>query len=385
MTILRRYLFKEVLSAVALSTGGFLFVMVVGNLVKEFLPRVVSGQLPWSDFFAIMLMLIPSVAPYVMPVGMLTGVLLVLGRLSAQNEITAMKASGLSLARITAPIVALGIAASFVAAAVNFEYAPRATTLVKARISGKVRGGNFIDYVPVKAPFSFNEGEVTLYVSSKDGGTLRDIWLWRADKTGRDVETVRAESGTISVDEGDPATSADDRVRLKLINTVVERRDRATPENISTFYSAVFEPDDIRADSLFRTGGSLQTKKIQWLTFPELMEARDKGYQVKPADSAEARFADRIKVQFQIQSNLANAFGILSLTLLAIPLGIRVARSETFVNMGVALGLALVYYFATVSFQWLRNPHLRPDILVWIPNIVIQIVAARLFLKASRT
>ena len=86
-----------------------------------------------------------------------------------------------------------------------------------------------------------------------------------------------------------------------------------------------------------------------------------------------------------MQSNLASAFGILSLTLLAIPLGIRVSRSETFVNFAVALALALVYYLLTVCMGWIRNPYFRPDILVWLPNIVIQAIAARLLFKAAKS
>ena len=115
------------------------------------------------------------------------------------------------------------------------------------------------------------------------------------------------------------------------------------------------------------------------------MELREKGYELKAGASPAERFANRIKVQLQIQSNLANAFGILSLTLLAIPLGIRVSRSETFVNFGVALALALTYYLLTVFVSWIRNPDFRPDILVWLPNLAVQAVAAKLFVKAAKS
>jgi len=387
VTTLHRHLFKEVFAAVTLSTGGFLFVMVVGNLVKEYLPRVVAGQLPWVDFFKIMVMLIPGVAPYVLPVGMLTGVLLVLGRMSAQNEITAMKASGISLARIAAPIVALGVAGTLLATAVNFEYSPRMTAMVKAMIFGKVRGGNFVDYVPVKTayplPSSDNASRLTLYASAKDGGTLRDVWLWRTDASGEDYELDRAESASVVFDAGNPDDPADDRMRVALSQVRIERRE-TKGEGIPTVrigYAETLESPDLKVDSLFKD--EVRAKKLSWCTFSELMAMRDGSGAAK--SDAEARFAERIRVQFQIQSYLANAFGILSLTLLAIPLGIRVARSETFVNMAVALGLAIAYYFAMVSFQWIRDPHLRPDILVWIPNLAVQALACRLFFKASRT
>lgn len=386
MTILHRHILKEVLGAVTLSTGGFLFVMVVGNLVKEQLPRVVAGQLPWGDFFKIMGMLIPGVAPYVMPVGVLTGVLLVLGRMSAQNEITAMKASGLSLARIAAPIVAIGIVGTILATIVNFEYSPRMSSMVKDTVYGSVRGGNLVGYIPEKTPYplSLSDGpaRLTIYVGSKDGKTLRDVWLWRTDASGNDVDLYRAESATLTYAEGDPANPADDRLQLEMSRVVIEHvdgRDKGVPVLLTNYSDKV---PFLVIDEFAKSGSGTRAKKLTERTFSELMEMRAATEKIP---EPELRFAERIRVQLQIQSYLSGAFGILSLTLLAIPLGIRVARSETFVNMAVALGLAVAYYFATVSFQWIRDPHLRPDILVWLPNLVVQVLAVRLFMKASRT
>ena len=47
--------------------------------------------------------------------------------------------------------------------------------------------------------------------------------------------------------------------------------------------------------------------------------------------------------------------------------------------------LALTYYLLMVFMSWIRNPYLRPDLLVWLPNIVIQVVALRLLHKAAKS
>ena len=66
---------------------------------------------------------------------------------------------------------------------------------------------------------------------------------------------------------------------------------------------------------------------------------------------------------------------------LAIPLAIRVGRRETMLNAGFALCLALVYYFfLTIVPEWLANvPQARPDLLVWVPNVLFQGIGLAMF------
>jgi len=86
----------------------------------------------------------------------------------------------------------------------------------------------------------------------------------------------------------------------------------------------------------------------------------------------------------QLMSHLASAFSIFSLALLAVPLAVRVGRSETFVNAAVALAVALSYYVLSSAAAWVKNPVYRPDLLVWLPNLIVIIVAVALLRRASK-
>ena len=105
MNLLDRHIFKSVLLTCAGAVGLFAFVLMLGNLVRDLLPYLLSGQLPVATFLSLVWMLVPAVAIYALPMGMLTGVLLTLGRLSADSEITAMRAAGLSLAQVGQVVV----------------------------------------------------------------------------------------------------------------------------------------------------------------------------------------------------------------------------------------------------------------------------------------
>ena len=104
-----------------------------------------------------------------------------------------------------------------------------------------------------------------------------------------------------------------------------------------------------------------------------------------PNVSLVERDRQRIRVQTVIQEKTATAFSVLSFALIAIPLGIKVSRKETSANLGIALALAMAYYFSTVVVGWFDNkPDFRPDLLMWIPNISFQMLGAWLFYKADR-
>ena len=86
----------------------------------------------------------------------------------------------------------------------------------------------------------------------------------------------------------------------------------------------------------------------------------------------------------QLMSHLASAFSVFSLAFLAVPLAVRVGRSETFVNATVALGVALSYYLLTSMAAYVKDPGLRPDLLIWLPNLVVLCLAWFLLRRASR-
>ena len=86
----------------------------------------------------------------------------------------------------------------------------------------------------------------------------------------------------------------------------------------------------------------------------------------------------------QLMSHLASAFSIFSPALLAVPLAVRVGRSETFVNAAIALAVALSYYILTSMAAYVKNPSFRPDLLIWLPNVIVVAAAVGLLRRASK-
>src|SRR5664280_1453938 len=109
MNLLQRHIFQSVFFSCAAAVGLFAFVLTVGNVVRDLLGYLVAGQLAPELFLELLLLIPPFVLSYALPFGVLTGVLLVLGRMSAEHEITAIRAAGLSLLWVARPILILAV------------------------------------------------------------------------------------------------------------------------------------------------------------------------------------------------------------------------------------------------------------------------------------
>ena len=95
MRILRRYLTSGFLVTCGMALLVITFVMCVGLLIK--VTDLIARGVSWAPVLRILLFGLPQTLTYSIPISVLVGCLLVFGRLSADGEITAMKASGVSL------------------------------------------------------------------------------------------------------------------------------------------------------------------------------------------------------------------------------------------------------------------------------------------------
>jgi lipopolysaccharide export system permease protein len=378
MNLLQRHIFKSVLFSCAAAVGLFAFILTVGNVVRDLLGYLVAGQLAPGLFLQLLLLIPPFVLSYALPFGVLTGVLLVLGRMSAEHEITAIRAAGLSLHWVARPILilaALGVLADLV---INFEFMPWARVLYHVELNDAVRKDPLSFIVPRTFIRDF-PGKV-LYVGEKNGPGVKDFWLWELDAQGRVKNTIRAAAGTFDFDErnGD--------LILNLDHIQAEAREAKNPEDFTVpRRSLSAERTSVRLPLGGLFGQSVFHPKLQWYALPKLRAEWQRLAQPAPPAEQTQRRSDRMKLRIVVQEKFTTAFAVFSFALVAVPLGIKVSRKETSANLGLALALAMGYYFLTVAIGWLdRHPELRPDLLMWLPNLIFVIVGLWMFWRVDR-
>jgi lipopolysaccharide export system permease protein len=378
MNLIHRHIFANVVLTCGAAVGLFAFVLMLANAMKDLLGYMLQGQIEVDTFVRLIGLLVPFVISYALPMGMLTGILLVLGRMSSDREITALRSSGMSVAWLSAPILCFALLGVTLAAFVNFQFMPTARLAYQRELAGAVRQNPLSFLVP--KTFIRDFPGMIIYVGEKQADLLKDIWIWELDKQKRVVNSGRAATGWVRYDE------SKSKMVLSLDYLQAEIHDRKDPEDpakIRSGGSTDHATFDLLLDKL--TGQQAIRVKTKWLTFPQLVAEWRRLKRPDPAVPDDERAKQLMRVQITIHEKFATAFSVLSFALVAIPLGIKVSRKETSANLGIGLLLALGYYFVTIAVGWFDNyPALRPDLLMWLPNVVFQSLGLWMFYKVDR-
>lgn len=381
LNLLDRHIFTSVFATCAGAVGLFAFVVALPNVVREVIGPLLAGQISLLGFGRLLWLLFLFATSYALPMGILTGVLLTLGRLSADSEVTAMRAAGISIGRLSLPIYVLGALCAGAALYINLEASPRARFEFKSELAAALRSDPLTFIVPKTYIRDFKG--CVLYVGEKEGNELRDIWLYELDDQRRVRRVVRAESGRIDYDE------KTNSLIPTLVRAKTEERDEENPEDFSKSPRApsVDRAEQWRIPLDGYLNRSVARTKPEWLT-QEALRAEQAKLAARPAPPAEKKQQyEREELQLELiaQERFNLALAVFSFALIGIPLGIKVSRRETSANLGLALGLVLTYYLLTGAIKGLdRRPDLRPDLLLWAPNLLFIGLGLWLFNRIDR-
>ena len=380
LSLLHRHILKEILVATGLAMGLFIFVLLVGNALRDVAELVVAGKLDFWVFIKVLGLFIPYVASFALPLGMLTGTLIAFGRLSSQREITAMKSAGLSLYQIATPVFLIAFAGMAAAVLINLHYAPQSRVERKA-LMAEALTDNPVGFIEERR-FIYDFPGYVIYMGGREGSVMKDFWIWELDDQKRAKLFLRSAEGILGYDK------VNKDLILTLKDGTAEQRDSENPEAFSDnmpdslFFGEL--PIALPLDQLL--GDDEQTRKLRnkEMTFAQLMNLRQ-GELDKEAAAGESISGVRLSLQVHIQKNFALAFSVFSLAVFGVPLAIQVGRKETYANLGIALVIAMTYYFLIIMVSWLEDiPSLRPDLLIWLPNLIFQGVGFWMIYRASR-
>ncbi|RME94346.1 MAG: YjgP/YjgQ family permease [Verrucomicrobia bacterium] len=371
MKTLHWYLLRQVLGSLLLTVATATFVLVLGNVLREIIELVVSRRATLGVVFQALLLLVPFVAVYAVPVGMLTACLLVFGRFSADQELTAARAGGLSLVSLVTPVLLLSVALSLFSAWFNLELAPRSRVAYKRLLYrlGVEQPSALLE--PNQFIRSFR-GYV-IYVGGAETNRLDNLVIYRMEPRGEGPAPVGAPRAS-RVRE--IITAPTGRVTVDLTNHVV-RLFMPRAEAVALDTMTVLQARDAELEfELAAEPPSPVAPKISEMTLRQLFEE----YRRNRADGI-----DPYPVVFQLHRQAAFSLACIGFTLVGIPLGIRTHRRETSVGLALAIVLMLIYYaFYILAEAWEDLPQRRPHLLVWLPNFLFQAVGAWLLWRANR-
>src|SRR4030095_9439192 len=105
MKLIDRFVSRELLINVFFAIAVLSLVLVVGNIFCKLLPLIVNHDVPIEDLITFIAYVLPFSLIFTIPWGLLTAILLVFGRLSADNELTALRSNGIRIGRLCIALV----------------------------------------------------------------------------------------------------------------------------------------------------------------------------------------------------------------------------------------------------------------------------------------
>lgn len=369
MNILARYVTKQTLVTLLITLSVFTFVLLMGRMMRQLSEMLMTQQIGWKAVAWFVLLITPYVLSFTLPMAMLATTLLVFGRLSADNEITAMRASGIGLGQVAAPVVILATLTMGVCLYINaflspqcrIEYRTRFVRLGAERPTALLEEGVYIKNFP----------GLVIYIARKKENVLEDVTVYTLADDGKVISSLRAQKGIVTAQ---PETM---KLMLDLYNVRGDLRDPKEPTNVRKIHpgtSARRYPLELDLAAAMRK--NVTTREPIDMTFPELRTEirtlREKG--IYPA-----------AVLMEAHQRVALAVACLAFTFIGIPLGIKTSRRETSIGIAISLGLALCFYFVMILAKTFKSqPHLYPEAILWAPNLIFELLGLWLLWRVTR-
>lgn len=355
--LIDRHVGESIVTATLYGVFVLSLVLVLGNVFKEALDLLINRDVPARYLLFFIMCVLPFSMTYTIPWAFLTAVLLVFGRMSADHEFTALQASGMSLARICLPVLALSVLLSLLALAINISVAPRAELAMRNSLAEMARSNPVSLLHPGEVVTHFSGHKI--FVEEKHGDELRNLTIVKLNDDAQPLSVITARRGVVSTAEDG------NQLVLSLEQTLAESRTRGRETDLRGIQHGMAATEftlNVSLDELVDSG--LLWRPLRTFRTGELFHLLSQNLEEK-------EWPTRSSVLTEISKRLSLAGASIAFAFLAMPLGIAAHRRETSVGFGISIAVAFGYFFfVALSHSMQNNAAYYPWLLLWIPNIL---------------
>ncbi len=357
------YIFKEILPIFFLGLMIFTILLLMDKILKM-IELIVSRESSLKDVLMIFLFISPSFLTFTIPIAVLLGTLLAFGRLSGDSEITAFKASGVSLYQLFLPVFIFSLLACLFTGFLVFYGLPwgnrgfKATLYLiaqsKTNVEIKERVFNdlfeglviYVDRIPLQE----KKMEGILIYDERDKGKLNTIFA----KEGFLVNRPKHQE-----------------IILRLMSGDIHRFEPKT----NVFQKIKFDTYDLKLEmsrALASLGKKLKEYEMSIEDIKEKLELmKKKGGNTAP-------------LEVEIHKRYAIPFACLVFGLMGVPLGIQPRRSAKSYGLIFSILILMAYYICSIAFEIFAAQKILPPLAAaWAPNLLFGGLGVYLLVKTA--
>jgi len=364
-TIINRYIMVEMVPPFVITLTFFTFIFLMTQIL-EITHLVVNFNISIVSIGLMLAYTMPFFLTFIIPMSVMMAVLLTFLRMSGDNEITALKAGGVSIYRLLPPVLLFSLLAGLLTGFMTIYGLPKGRLALK-KLVYDVAVSN-LDIGLKARTFNDSFRGVMLYVNhiEQRSKELRDVFIEDQRSQGV-VTTVIAPQGKIF---SDPDALA---FQLRLFNGTINQVDL---EHRSA-HTIRFDTYDVNLN-LSRT----VTPDTDGPKDEEEMGLRELRDYLQAATQKDARFYQAL---MEWHKKFSLPFACLALGVLAVPLGIQSQASRKSFGVGLGLIFFLMYYLMLSTGWVFGEAGVYPPLIgMWLPNIVMGGIGLFLLVKTAR-
>jgi LPS export ABC transporter permease LptG/LPS export ABC transporter permease LptF len=362
--ILDDYVLREFLSTFAMVLVSFVLLMLVFTFFER-LGDIIRNRTPLVTVGAYLFNLIPSMVYTLMPLGVLVAVLVTFGILNRSSELTAMKATGISIYRVIVPV--LVIAAVLAAGLFVFDesYLPGANRRQEALLS-VIKGKPAQTFLRPDQQWIFGEqepgkpGRIYYYqFFDPDHDRFANISVFEFDPENFSL-TRRIFADTAHWDSHLNQWIFEDGWDRHFQGEAISSFDRFS---LSTFATLTEPPSYFKKENR-------QSSEMSFIELSRYIhDLRQSGF-------------DTMRLRVQLDHKVAYPLITLIMAVLAVPFALFMGKRGSLTGIAAAIGVAIAYWVVAGTFEAMGNVNMLPAFLAaWSPDLLFGLAGGYLLLK----
>ena len=221
MKLIDRFVSRELIVNLLFAIFVLSLVLVVGNIFRKLLPLLVNHDVPVEYLVSFIAYVLPFSLIFTIPWGLLTAILLVFGRLSADNELIALRSNGVSVPRVCVSLAFVALVCTAISLWLNVQVAPAAQEKLRSSLYDLATRNPMALFGSDQVIDEFPGRKI--YVGKKDGNKLENVTVFEMNEQSLPVRVTFARTGMLEAD------LPNKRILMRLYDARYQQRDEKNP------------------------------------------------------------------------------------------------------------------------------------------------------------
>jgi lipopolysaccharide export system permease protein len=359
-----RYIGRQVLLGTLYAVMVLGLVLVLGNLFKKIQPLLVDQKAPLELVLRFVISVLPLSLMYTVPWGFLSAVLLVFGRLSSDQEVTAFRVAGVSLVRLAMPVFVIGALLSLGSLWLNLNVIPhsKASSVQLLYEQASRNPDSLLKPGVVQGNFRGDGSDVQkVLIEGKDGEWVEGFHFHQlpGDESG-DRTYVHASRAALAIDE------EKSQLRVKLENAYFETHKADGRVEIALAGKAEPLLIDLKNPKHRRKRGSAMSNQ-------EILR--------EVAENHSLSESKKVQMRAEITKRYSFSMACFAFAFVAVPLGLGSRRRDSSGGLILSLLIGTGYFLVTMFAEQFKTDAGAAAVL-WAPNVICVLLGLVLFRRA---